>query len=62
MRAIETIENTKTKENALNEDWEEEFFWAIDGLLSKACPYLFTFAVLYTIAHILYRVFGAWLK
>lgn len=52
----QTIEKTTLPETKAHENWEEEeVFWAVDGVLSKAVPGILIFTVLYLLAHIIYR-------
>lgn len=53
-----TIEKNTLPETKVHENWEEEAFWAIDGLLARAVSGILIFTVLYLLAHIINRAAG----
>jgi hypothetical protein len=52
---VKTIEKTAVPETKTHDCWEEDVFWAVDGLLSKICPGILIFTILYLVAHIINR-------
>jgi hypothetical protein len=52
---VKTIEKTAVSETKTHDCWEEDVFWAVDGLLSKICPGILIFTILYLVAHIINR-------